>query len=537
MELDTSKCGGAASSKRDRQSWEVVRDLIYSGGCPENSDWLSSLPGWTLDEMGEWVHEDDAELAALMNFCATEKRKELDAELLETFKQDGTLKKYHRLDDRDTECILKRTVVITRLSSVLQAVMPMVDLVGTSDEGTGAIRRLRTLMLSKHKNAIIQTATQAVRKAEISMPRIEIDRTKARWEGEDPTGKRSIFGQIYDQLKQKGAVQRSGRECEIFRGAERWWKVDFKNEHLSDAGGGFRETVSNISDDLNSDRTPLFIPTPNNSSGVGDIRDAWMPNPDCLFFDQYEFVGQLMAAAIQSQESVVVKWPTFVWKTIAHFPCKLEDYSSSIDESVLRYTDVAKDMTSEEFDLLYGDNFVFAMENSNGTIVELIPGGSELVVTFENRSEFVKLLSDMRFGEISQQCEAIRRGLLRACIPAPVLGLWSVHEFQLAVCGRPEIDIEQLKQQTTFEGSEGPGEVFWRVMESLSHEERSSVLKFASGRLRLPVNLKVEWQSDSDRLPRAATCYNKIYLPRYSSFDKMRKKIIIAIQCMSIDTD
>lgn len=42
----------------------------------------------------------------------------------------------------------------------------------------------------------------------------------------------------------------------------------------------------------------------------------------------------------------------------------------------------------------------------------------------------------MRFDEITPQCEAIRRGLLRACIPAPVLGLWSVQEFQLAVCGK-----------------------------------------------------------------------------------------------------
>ena len=31
-------------------------------------------------------------------------------------------------------------------------------------------------------------------------------------------------------------------------------------------------------------------------------------------------------------------------------------------------------------------------------------------------------------------------------------------------------------------------------MESLSHEERSGVLKFVSGRLRLPCNFKVEWQ-------------------------------------------
>eukprot|EP01049_Picozoa_sp_SAG25_P026842 SAG25_NODE_13616_length_265_cov_0.620482_2_plen_41_part_01 len=34
-----------------------------------------------------------------------------------------------------------------------------------------------------------------------------------------------------------------GGTSSIFRGAERWWKVDFLQEHVTDAGGGFRETV------------------------------------------------------------------------------------------------------------------------------------------------------------------------------------------------------------------------------------------------------------------------------------------------------
>ena len=46
--------------------------------------------------------------------------------------------------------------------------------------------------------------------------------------------------------------------------------------------------------------------------------------------------------------------------------------------------------------------------------------------------------------------------------------------------------------------------------------------------------LQVEWQPDSDRLPRAATCFQKIYLPRYTSFSKMRDKMVIAIECMAI---
>ena len=212
--------------------------------------------------------------------------------------------------------ILRRAKVLERLSQAVTAVLPMVDLIGTSEEGSGAIRKLRTLMLSTHKDPLLKTALAAVKHTEITMPTITIDRMKARLEDPDPTGMRSIFGQLYTALGSKA------RSSEIFRGAERWWKVNFKHEHVTDAGGAFRETVSNIADDLNSDDTPQCIRTPNQENDEGDVRDAWMPNPGCTDFLMYQFIGRLMAGAIQSAESLAVRWPPFVWKKIARFPVR-----------------------------------------------------------------------------------------------------------------------------------------------------------------------------------------------------------------------
>lgn len=200
--------------------------------------------------------------------------------------------------------------------------------------------------------------------------------------------------------------------------------------------------------------------------------------------------------------------------------------------------------------------------------VDLIPGGEHEVVTFANRLEFVERLTAMRLTEIDEQCEAIRTGMLSATVPAQVVALWSVGEFSLAVCGKPEIGVEEWMAQTRYEArhllpsfvrcalfcadcricasrmcsfeNSGPNHsnaLWWEVMESFSHEQRSQVIKFVTGRSRLPVAFKVEWQPDSDRLPRAATCFQKIYLPRYPTFAKMREKMVVAIQCMSIDTD
>jgi hypothetical protein len=82
--------------------------------------------------------------------------------------------------------------------------------------------------------------------------------------------------------------------------------------------------------------------------------------------------------------------------------------------------------------------------------VSLVPGGDSIVVTFANRLEFVERLTAMRLGEIDEQCEAIRTGMLSATIPAQVVSLWSVNEFSLAVCGKPEISIEEWTAQTRY---------------------------------------------------------------------------------------
>jgi E3 ubiquitin-protein ligase HECTD3 len=85
----------------------------------------------------------------------------------------------------------------------------------------------------------------------------------------------------------------------------------------------------------------------------------------------------------------------------------------------------------------------------------------------------------------------------------------------------------------------GPTEMFWELMEKFSHEERGLVLKFATGRIRLPVSLQISWSStDDERCPTAATCSQALYLPRYSSVDIMERQVRFAVvNCMSIDTD
>jgi hypothetical protein len=128
--------------------------------------------------------------------------------------------------------------------------------------------------------------------------------------------------------------------------------------------------------------------------------------------------------------------------------------------------------------------------------------------------------------------------MLSACIPAPLLGLWTVSEFERSVCGSPVIAIDALTACTKFSGS-GPKEMFWAVLEKFTDEERGLVLKFATGRVRLPVKLSVSWNEKPDtHHPTAATCSQALYMPRYSAEDIMATRLRYAVvNCMSIDTD
>ena len=90
--------------------------------------------------------------------------------------------------------------------------------------------------------------------------------------------------------------------------------------------------------------------------------------------------------------------------------------------------------------------------------------------------------------------------------------------------------------------------MFWEVLESLSEDEQRKFIQFCWAQDRLPINdsnfrLKVlPYDADKDQdkqLPEASTCFFNFKLPKYSSYDIMRKKIIQAINldCISMNAE
>jgi E3 ubiquitin-protein ligase HECTD3 len=251
-----------------------------------------------------------------------------------------------------------------------------------------------------------------------SPPAVYIDRLKASTAEDDPSGRSSIFGQIFHEL---GPL---AREMATFmpgsgegRGTRtQWWVANFHNEAIQDAAGGFRDTVSSIGQDLMSERTPLFRP-----AGAAGF---FVPNPLCANFEMYKFVGRLMAGCILSEERLVVSLPSYIWKKLARVPVTLADYydiDGGVGDFVGEWTNklqYLRQMVTDHpaecadgFSEILGFDVFFELEyvGHPGIQFELCPGGSAKRVTAANLGEWEALVQRARLHECDAQVRAGHR--------------------------------------------------------------------------------------------------------------------------------
>jgi ubiquitin-protein ligase E3 A len=130
------------------------------------------------------------------------------------------------------------------------------------------------------------------------------------------------------------------------------------------------------------------------------------------------------------------------------------------------------------------------------------------------------------------------------------------------ICGETELEFEDLYAVTTYDNGytkddqiikyviqvteshriKMPYELmrirdFWEILYSLTLEQRKRFLFFCTGTDRAPIGglkhirfMIVKHGPDSDRLPQAHTCFNVLLLPNYATKDKLRDRLLTAIQ-------
>ncbi|XP_042852858.1 E3 ubiquitin-protein ligase HECTD3 isoform X5 [Panthera tigris] len=310
---------------------------------------------------------------------------------------------------------------------------------------------------------------------------------------------------------------------------DQWWECKFIAEGIIDQGGGFRDSLADMSEELcpSSADTPVplpfFVRTANQGNGTGEARDMYVPNPSCRDFAKYEWIGQLMGAALRGKEFLVLALPGFVWKQLSGEEVSWSKDFPAVDSVLVKLLEVMEGMDKETFEFKFGKELTFTTVLSDQQVVELIPRGAGIIVGYEDRSRFIQLVQKTRLEESKEQVAAMQAGLLKV-VPQAVLDLLTWQELEKKVCGDPEVTVDALRKLTRFEDFEPSDtrvQYFWEALNNFTNEDRSRFLRFVTGRSRLPARIyiypdKLGYET-TDALPESSTCSSTLFLPHYAS--------------------
>ncbi|KAG5209782.1 E3 ubiquitin-protein ligase [Trichophyton interdigitale] len=178
--------------------------------------------------------------------------------------------------------------------------------------------------------------------------------------------------------------------------------------------------------------------------------------------------------------------------------------------------------------------------------IDLIPDGRNIPVTNENKKQYVELVTEWKIQKrVEEQFNAFITGF-NELIPAELVNVFDERELELLIGGIADIHIDDWKKHTDYRGYQEDDEViqnFWKVIRSWDAEQKSRLLQFATGTSRIPVNgfkdlqgsdgprrFTIEKSGDINALPKSHTCFNRLDLPPYKTYEALQNKLTIAVE-------
>uniref|UniRef100_A0A7N4P284 E3 ubiquitin-protein ligase HACE1 n=1 Tax=Sarcophilus harrisii TaxID=9305 RepID=A0A7N4P284_SARHA len=270
-------------------------------------------------------------------------------------------------------------------------------------------------------------------------------------------------------------------------------------------------------------------------------------NPDHLNY--FRFAGQILGLALNHRQLVNIYFTRSFYKHILGIPVNYQDVAS-IDPEYAKNLQwiLDNDISDLGLELTFSvETDVFgAMEE-----VPLKPGGASILVTQDNKAEYVQLVTELRMTRaIQPQINAFLQGF-HMFIPPSLIQLFDEYELELLLSGMPEIDVNDWIKNTEYtSGYERDDPVvqwFWEVVESITQEERVLLLQFVTGSSRVPHGGFANIMGGSglqnftiaavpytpNLLPTSSTCINMLKLPEYPSKEILKDRLLVALHCGS----
>ncbi|XP_070604106.1 NEDD4-like E3 ubiquitin-protein ligase WWP1 isoform X5 [Erythrolamprus reginae] len=317
--------------------------------------------------------------------------------------------------------------------------------------------------------------------------------------------------------------------------------VIFRGEEGLDYGGLAREWFFLLSHEVLNPMYCLFEYA-GKSNYCLQINPASTINPDHLSY--FCFIGRFIAMALFHGKFIDTGFSLPFYKRMLNKKLTIKDLES-IDTEFYNSLIWIRDNNIEECNLeMY---FCVDMELlGKVTSHELKSGGSNLLVTEENKEEYIGLMAEWRFSRgVQEQTKAFLDGF-NEVVPLQWLQYFDEKELEVMLCGMQEVDMADWQRNTAYRHyTRNSKQImwFWQFIKEADNEVRMRLMQFVTGTCRLPLGgfaelmgsngpqkFCVEKVGKETWLPRSHTCFNRLDLPPYKSYEQLKEKLLFAIE-------
>uniref|UniRef100_A0A8C0HG45 E3 ubiquitin-protein ligase NEDD4-like n=1 Tax=Chelonoidis abingdonii TaxID=106734 RepID=A0A8C0HG45_CHEAB len=316
----------------------------------------------------------------------------------------------------------------------------------------------------------------------------------------------------------------------------RLW-IEFESEKGLDYGGVAREWFFLLSKEMFNPYYGLFEYSATDNYTLQINPNSGLCNEDHLSY--FTFIGRVAGLAVFHGKLLDGE----LYKMMLGKQITLKDMES-VDSEYYNSLKWILENDPTELDLM----FCIDEENFGQTYqVDLKPNGSEIMVTNENKREYIDLVIQWRFvNRVQKQMNAFLEGFTEL-LPIDLIKIFDENELELLMCGLGDVDVNDWRQHTIYKNGYCPNhpviQWYWKAVLLMDAEKRIRLLQFVTGTSRVPMNgfaelygsngpqlFTIEQWGSPEKLPRAHTCFNRLDLPPYESFEDLREKLLMAVE-------
>lgn len=311
-------------------------------------------------------------------------------------------------------------------------------------------------------------------------------------------------------------------------------KVKFHNEEAEDAGGVRKEFFMLLLKEILDPKYGMF-------TDYQETRTIWFSEQSLEEQGMYFLIGLLCGLAIYNFTIINLPFPLVLYKKLLAEKVQLDDLGE-LSPVLLRSLHSLLEYEGDDLEEVFCLNFAVSRDVFGAVKTdELKPGGAQIPVTQDNKQEYVDLYVDFVLNKsVAKHFDAFNQGFHKVC-GGRVLRLFQSHELMELVVGNENYDWYELQKMAEykngFTADHHTIRLFWEVFHDLDHEQKKKFLLFLTGSDRIPIlGMKVvkviiqRVNGGDSYLPVAHTCFNLLDLPVYNTKEKLRYKLLQAIQ-------